>query len=116
MAAEPGARPAVTVVYCAAPRQSKEWLLELASGETVSQVLDRSVFVSFPALDRQGIAVGIWGEKTQLEQLLKAGDRLEVYRPLRVDPKAARRERFGRQGAKTAGLFAARRLGAKAGY
>jgi len=33
-----------------------------------------------------------------------------------VDPKVARRERFARQGAKTAGLFAKRRAGAKAGY
>jgi hypothetical protein len=45
---------------------------------------------------------------------LQEGDRLEVLRPLRVDPKVARRERFQRQGAKTAGLFAKRRTGAKA--
>jgi len=44
------------------------------------------------------------------------GDRLEVYRPLTVDPKVARRARFVRQGAKTAGLFANKRPGAKAGY
>ena len=47
---------------------------------------------------------------------LVEGDRLEVYRPLTVDPKVARRQRFVRQGAKTAGLFAKKRPGAKAGY
>jgi putative ubiquitin-RnfH superfamily antitoxin RatB of RatAB toxin-antitoxin module len=47
---------------------------------------------------------------------LQDGDRLEVYRPLRVDPKVARRERFKGQGARTAGLFAKRRPGAKPGY
>jgi sulfur carrier protein len=47
---------------------------------------------------------------------LQDGDRLEWLRPLQVDPKVARRERFKRQGAKTAGLFAQRRQGAKAGY
>jgi sulfur carrier protein len=47
---------------------------------------------------------------------LQDGDRLEIYRPLKVDPKVARRERFARQGAKTTGLFAKRRPGAKAGY
>jgi putative ubiquitin-RnfH superfamily antitoxin RatB of RatAB toxin-antitoxin module len=37
---------------------------------------------------------------------LRAGDRIEGYRTLRVDPKVARRERFARQGARSAGLFA----------
>ena len=52
----------------------------------------------------------------RLLNALREGDRLEVYRDLRVDPKAARRERFNQQGAKTTGLFATRRVGAKAGY
>ncbi len=43
-------------------------------------------------------------------------DRLEIYRPLTVDPKVARRERFSRQGARTTGLFARRRAGGKSGY
>jgi len=41
---------------------------------------------------------------------------VEIWRPLRVDPKLARRERFGRQGARSAGLFAKRRPGSKPGY
>jgi len=43
-------------------------------------------------------------------------DRLELYRPLLVDPKEARRARFEAQGARSVGLFARRRPGAKAGY
>jgi putative ubiquitin-RnfH superfamily antitoxin RatB of RatAB toxin-antitoxin module len=38
-------------------------------------------------------------------------DRIELYRPLKVDPKVARRERFQRQGARAAGLFARKRRG-----
>jgi putative ubiquitin-RnfH superfamily antitoxin RatB of RatAB toxin-antitoxin module len=60
--------------------------------------------------------VGIWGRKATRDQLLRDRDRVEIYRPLRVDPKVARRERFARQGAGTTGLFAKRRVGAKAGY
>lgn len=60
--------------------------------------------------------VGIWGKKTGLHHVLQGGDRLEVYRGLLVDPKVARRERFRQQGARSAGLFAKRRAGAKAGY
>jgi putative ubiquitin-RnfH superfamily antitoxin RatB of RatAB toxin-antitoxin module len=47
---------------------------------------------------------------------LRDQDRVEVYRPLRVDPKVARRERFVKQGARAAGLFVKRRVGAKPGY
>ena len=58
----------------------------------------------------------VWGKPVHPSHLLKNGDRLELLRPLRVDPKVARRERFQKQGAKTAGLFAKRRPGAKPGY
>jgi hypothetical protein len=40
-------------------------------------------------------------------------DRVEIYRPLQVDPKVARRERFASQGARTTGLFARRAPGAR---
>jgi putative ubiquitin-RnfH superfamily antitoxin RatB of RatAB toxin-antitoxin module len=58
----------------------------------------------------------VWGRKAPPGQLLRDRDRVEIWRPLRVDPKLARRERFGQQGARTAGLFAKRRPGAKPGY
>jgi putative ubiquitin-RnfH superfamily antitoxin RatB of RatAB toxin-antitoxin module len=61
-------------------------------------------------------ALGVWAHKVQPSTLLHAGDRLEIYRPLRVDPKVARRERFQKQGARSTGLFAKRRPGAKPGY
>ena len=60
--------------------------------------------------------MNVWGRKVPLAHMLRADDRVEVYRPLQVDPKVARRERFVRQGAKSAGLFTKRRPGAKAGY
>lgn len=60
--------------------------------------------------------MAIWGKPARPEQLLRDQDRLEWLRPLTVDPKVARRERFKGQGAKTAGLFASRRPGAKPGY
>jgi putative ubiquitin-RnfH superfamily antitoxin RatB of RatAB toxin-antitoxin module len=62
------------------------------------------------------MSLGIWGRKVALTHPLRDQDRLEIYRPLRVDPKVARRERFVRQGARTAGLFTKKRPGAKAGY
>jgi putative ubiquitin-RnfH superfamily antitoxin RatB of RatAB toxin-antitoxin module len=70
----------------------------------------------FPEIDSTATLVGIWGRLTELRQPLRDQDRVEIYRPLRVDPKVARRERFVSQGARTAGLFAKKRAGAKAGY
>ncbi len=107
----------VVVAYAPASRQVSEIHVELPVGSTVAQALQASGLAQlFPPGDLDRIAVGVWGRKAQRDQLLRAGDRVEVYRPLRVDPKVARRERFARQGARTAGLFASRRAGAKAGY
>jgi sulfur carrier protein len=59
---------------------------------------------------------GIWGRKVRPADVLKPGDRLEIYRPLLVDPKLARKKRFKGQGKGRTGLFARRRMGAVAGY
>ncbi|MEO8388261.1 MAG: RnfH family protein [Polaromonas sp.] len=116
---EGGAAPfSITVVYSPAPRQVREWVLELAAGTTVAQALAAAgVLAEFPDLQQSSRPVlGIWGRKTTLGHVLGDHDRVEIYRNLRVDPKVARRERFNRQGAKSAGLFAKVRAGAKAGY
>jgi hypothetical protein len=49
------------------------------------------------------------GRKAGLEDVLRYRDRVEIYRPLQVDPKLARRERFRKQGVRAAGLFARRK-------
>ena len=38
-------------------------------------------------------AIGIFGRKAPPEQVLREGDRVEIYRPLIADPKEARRRR-----------------------
>jgi putative ubiquitin-RnfH superfamily antitoxin RatB of RatAB toxin-antitoxin module len=101
-----GAPVRVTVLYSPAARDVCEWELALAPGTTVAQALQAS---GLPRLLADGelanAAVGIWGRKARLDQVLADCDRVEVYRPLRVDPKLARRERFQQQGTRTAGLF-----------
>jgi putative ubiquitin-RnfH superfamily antitoxin RatB of RatAB toxin-antitoxin module len=107
----------VTVVYSPVARQVAEVSLNLPASSSVLDALQQSGFLAqFPEIDRCDSAVGIWSRKAKLDDLLRDHDRLEVYRPLRVDPKVARRERFVKQGARSAGLFAKKRLGAKAGY
>ena len=107
----------VTVIYSPAPREVLEWVLELAPGAAVEDALRASgLQTHLPQLDLQAVDAGVWGRKVRAGQLLQDGDRVEVYRPLQVDPKVARRERFRKQGARAAGLFAAKRAGAKPGY
>jgi putative ubiquitin-RnfH superfamily antitoxin RatB of RatAB toxin-antitoxin module len=45
------------------------------------------------AIDWQGAAVGIWGEISSRSAALRNGDRIEIYRPLSLDPKQGRRQR-----------------------
>jgi len=117
MATEGPLTVAVTVVFSPTSRSVQEIDLHLPRGCLVADAMK-------PLAPQWGIAparlqaldIGIWGKSVSPQQVLCEGDRLEIYRPLTVDPKVARRERFVRQGAKSAGLFATRRAGAKAGY
>jgi putative ubiquitin-RnfH superfamily antitoxin RatB of RatAB toxin-antitoxin module len=107
----------VLLVYSPEARKVLEISLQLEDGSTVSNAIQSSnVLQNLSQSDIETLEVGVWGKKVELNHLLKDGDRVELYRPLTVDPKVARRERFARQGARTAGLFAKRRAGAKPGY
>jgi len=101
----------ITLVASLAPGEMHEWTLQLPLGATVADAL---LACGLP-LD-SGLTCGIWGRVADNHTLLHAGDRVECCRPLQVDPKLARRQRFARQGARAAGLFAASRPGGKAGY
>jgi putative ubiquitin-RnfH superfamily antitoxin RatB of RatAB toxin-antitoxin module len=110
-------RVRVVVTYSPAPRQVRELPVEVAAGASVLQALQASgLLLEFPEIERRKPGVGIWGRKARLDQPVQDGDRIEVYRPLLVDPKLARLERFRKQGTRAAGLFASRRPGSKAGY
>ncbi len=101
----------VLLVRAPGPRQVEQRALRLPVGSKLGQALAAAGWPAPGAAD-----VGIWGRRVPLDRVLQDGDRVELYRPLKVDPKVARRERFDRQGARTAGLFARRRPGAKPGY
>lgn len=108
----------VTLVYASAPRVVHEATLALEEGAcTVGDALQRAGWLQrFPEIQREALSVGVWGRAATLDRGLSDGDRVEVVRGLRVDPKVARRERFVGQGARRTGLFANRRPGSKAGY
>jgi sulfur carrier protein len=101
----------IEVIHSPGPRHVVEQALALAPGAVVSDAL-RAAGVAVP----EGGEIGVWGRRAPLTQALRDGDRVEVARALRVDPKVARRERFRKQGSRAAGLFSGRRPGSKQGY
>jgi putative ubiquitin-RnfH superfamily antitoxin RatB of RatAB toxin-antitoxin module len=115
----------VTLCWSLAPRHVEQIQLQVPAGSTVQDVLERGVahcLKSQVASDPTSLSSlqfqqpGIWGKKVPWTQLVKADDRIELYRPLQVDPKVARRQRFKRQGKGRTGLFANRKSGSAAGY
>ena len=108
----------IELVYCAGPGEVFVRDVTLPAGSRVADALRAVGWPQHPMTHDWGEApwVGIWNRRHALDHLLRDGDRVEIHRPLRVDPKVARRERFASQGARSSGLFARRRPGAKAGY
>jgi putative ubiquitin-RnfH superfamily antitoxin RatB of RatAB toxin-antitoxin module len=104
----------VSVIYSPQARRVHEWQLDLQPGASVLQALKAcGVLEEFPAIDLASAQCGVWGRKAALAQALRDLDRIEIYRALLVDPKVSRRQRFVKQGAGRAGLFAERRSGGK---
>ena len=112
----------ITAVFSPSARSVVEQVLQLGENSTVGRAVEIVSripgFEMLKNLTAHRLTVVIWGQKADSDQLLQSGDRLEICRLLVVDPKVARRLRFKGQGAKikSAGLFAKRRDGAKAGY
>ena len=85
----------VTVVL-ALPGQQEVVELELPDGATVSDAVAASRLPGrFPGLDPATLSTGVWGRARPGETPLRDGDRVELLRPVRADPKALRRARAG---------------------
>lgn len=85
--------------------------VELAYSPRAGEVLRRTLALPEGATVAQGLAlsgwdlpadlrVGIWGRLCTPEATLRDRDRVELYRPLAVDPKEARRQRYVKKGKK----------------
>lgn len=74
----------------------RAWLLdvELRPGDQLQDLVERSgLLQQVPGLDLRQTKVGIFGRLCELTAPVRSGDRIEIYRPLSADPKAARRQR-----------------------
>ena len=83
----------VEVVYGTAERQTLI-ALEVAEGSTVAQVLRAAAATqAFAGLPLESMPAGVFGRPVDRAAVLGPGDRVELYRPLAMDPKEARRRR-----------------------
>jgi len=82
----------IEVVLALAERQV---LLNVAvpQGTTVMDAIDQSgIATEFPDLDLGSLKVGVWGKVVQRSRPVREGERIEIYRPLPLDPRRARRK------------------------
>lgn len=84
----------VSVAYCPGPDRQTVIGLELDEGATVAQAIEASqLLIVHPEIGPDKLAIGVFGERVTPATVLRDGDRVEIYRPLKADPKTARRRR-----------------------
>jgi uncharacterized protein len=87
----------VEVVY-ALPDEQRILELELPDGARIADALARAeVAPGFDQLDLATMPIGVYGRVVDRDHALADGDRVEIYRPLLIDPKEARRLRAKNQ-------------------
>lgn len=81
-------------VACALPQRQAVVAMTVSPGTTAREAVRASgIAVRFPEIDVSNCVLGVWGEAIDDGYRVTDGDRVEVYRPLAIDPRAARRER-----------------------
>jgi putative ubiquitin-RnfH superfamily antitoxin RatB of RatAB toxin-antitoxin module len=100
MASADGARIAVRIAWSPGPGHAEEASLELPAGATLRDALVAGGLLAEGG-EQPGQRVGIWGRLRPLDAPLADGDRVELYRPLQVDPMEARRARARRDAARS---------------
>lgn len=91
-------RIAIELVWSPRAGEVQQRELSVAVGTTLAQALQQCTDFA-PMLGALGASkIGIWGRVKPPATVLRAHDRIEVYRPLTVDPKEARRQRYRAKG------------------
>lgn len=72
--------------------------LEVPAGTRAMAAIEASrIAEQIPGLDLARAVIGVFGQVVSHDRVLEEGDRVEIYRPLPLDPKLARRARVARR-------------------
>lgn len=83
----------VELIYINPPNQHIQQL-SVSRGDTLRKAIqDSGVLEKFSEIDLTVNKVGIYNKLEELDYQLQDGDRIEIYRALKIDPKEARRKR-----------------------
>ena len=94
--AEPREEQYVEVVY-ATPDVQRAVRVGLTPGLTAGRAVRESGLLDeFPEIAERPLVLGVFGERVAERRVLAAGDRVEICRPLKRDPRDRRRERARR--------------------
>jgi len=83
----------IEIAYASA---QQGWLIPLnvEKGTTIQQaIIISGILEQCPDINLQTNKVGLFSKIVELDALVRSGDRIEIYRPLILDPKEARRLR-----------------------
>ena len=82
----------VEIVFATADEQRLS-VLTVPADATIADVIAMSALAEhFPEHDLGAMRVGVWGHPADRSQAVSDGDRIEIYRPLEIDPRVARRQ------------------------
>lgn len=81
-------------VAYASPKEERVISLEVLPGTTLEEAIYQSGMLHFfPEIDLSVQAIGVFSKLKNLSDLVENNDRIEIYRPLMLDPKEARRRK-----------------------
>lgn len=84
-------------VAYALPHKQSILELQVPLGTTAMEAAKQSNIVSaYPEIDLDNAKMGIFGKAVAPTQVLREGERVEIYRPLQADPKEVRKARAAR--------------------
>lgn len=87
----------VSVAY-AAPGIELCLPASLPAGATIAEAVRESgIAAMLPGVDLAALKTGLWGKIKPATTVLRDGDRVEIYRPLRADPNTARQHRVAKK-------------------
>lgn len=89
------AKIVVEVVFALPQRQFLR-AVTLDAGATAADAIRSSGIEREAGIDAAALDVGVWSKLVRPDTPLRDGDRVELHRPLQVDPKEARRRRAER--------------------
>lgn len=89
-------RITVEIVHAGVDRLWRQ-TLQIAAGSSVMQALEASgLLTQLPSEVVHPLRLGIYARRVEPSRVLRDGERIEIYRPLTLDPMAARRRRASR--------------------